>query len=38
VIAEERRFWRGVDRFRIRHGMAIEEYVIFDTAALQTTT
>ena len=28
------REWLGVDRFRIRDGMAIEEHVIFDTAAL----
>lgn len=29
-----RRTYRGVDRFRLRDGFAIEEYVIFDTAVL----
>lgn len=27
--------WRGVDRFRIVDGMAVEEHIIFDSAALQ---
>lgn len=27
--------WHGVDRFRVKDGMAIEEYVIFDSALLQ---
>jgi predicted SnoaL-like aldol condensation-catalyzing enzyme len=27
----------GVDRFRLQQGMAIEEHVIFDSAALQPT-
>ncbi|MBX9882697.1 MAG: nuclear transport factor 2 family protein [Sphingomonas sp.] len=30
----ERRTYRGVDRFRLRDGMAIEEHVIFDSAVL----
>ena len=30
----ERRTYRGVDRFRIRNGMAVEEHVIFDSAVL----
>lgn len=29
------RTWLGVDRFRIKNGMAIEEQVIFDSAVLQ---
>ncbi len=29
------RKWAGVDRFRLANGMAIEEHVIFDSAALQ---
>lgn len=29
------REWVGVDRFRIANGMAMEEHVIFDSAALQ---
>ena len=29
------RTWMGVDRFRIKDGMAIEEQVIFDSAVLQ---
>ncbi len=29
------RTWVGVDRFRLANGMAVEEYVIFDSAALQ---
>jgi len=37
LIGGERRTYLGVDRFRIRDGMAIEEQVIFDTAVLQTT-
>jgi hypothetical protein len=35
VIDGTRRTWLGVDRFRIKDGMAIEEHVIFDSAALQ---
>ena len=31
----EPRSWMGVDRFRIKDGLAIEEQVIFDSAALQ---
>ena len=34
LIGDERREYVGVDRFTIRDGMAIEEYVIFDTAVL----
>ncbi len=34
-INGERRTWMGVDRFLIKNGMAIEEQVIFDSAALQ---
>jgi hypothetical protein len=36
LIGGEQRTYLGVDRFRIREGMAIEEQVIFDTAVLQT--
>jgi hypothetical protein len=35
VIHGVRRTYLGVDRFRIRNGMAIEEHVIFDSAVLQ---
>ena len=35
VIDGTRRTWLGVDRFRLANGMAIEEHVLFDTAALQ---
>jgi hypothetical protein len=35
VIDGTRRTWFGVDRFRLANGMAIEEHVIFDSAALQ---
>jgi hypothetical protein len=34
-IDGEPRTWVGVDRFRVANGMAIEEHVIFDSAALQ---
>jgi hypothetical protein len=34
IIHGERRTYRGVDRFRLRDGMAVEEHVIFDTAVL----
>lgn len=34
-IDGERRTYMGVDRFLIRGGMAIEEYVIFDSSVLQ---
>ncbi|MEO0420496.1 MAG: nuclear transport factor 2 family protein [Pseudomonadota bacterium] len=33
-IHGETRVYRGVDRFRLKHGMAIEEHVIFDSAVL----
>ena len=33
-INGERRTYRGVDRFRLKDGMAIEEHVIFDSAVL----
>ncbi|MBD2842594.1 nuclear transport factor 2 family protein [Erythrobacter rubeus] len=33
-IHGERRTYRGVDRFKIKDGMAIEEHVIFDSAVL----
>lgn len=35
TIHGEARTYRGVDRFRLRDGMAVEEHVIFDTAVLQ---
>jgi hypothetical protein len=35
VIHGSRRTYLGVDRFRIKDGMAIEEQVIFDSAVLQ---
>ena len=35
VIGGSPRTWVGVDRMRIRNGMAIEEHVIFDGAVLQ---
>ncbi len=34
VIHGSRRTYLGVDRFRLRDGMAIEEHVIFDSAVL----
>lgn len=34
LIHGERRTYLGVDRFRLRDGMAIEEQVIFDSAVL----
>ncbi|MGP1284119.1 MAG: nuclear transport factor 2 family protein [Parasphingopyxis sp.] len=34
MIHGSRRTYRGVDRFRLKDGMAIEEYVIFDSAVL----
>ncbi len=34
VIHGSRRTYRGVDRFRLKNGMAIEEHVIFDSAVL----
>lgn len=34
LIDGERREYNGVDRFRIRDGMAVEEHVVFDTAVL----
>ncbi len=36
-IAGEPRTYRGVDRFRLRAGMAIEEHIIFDSAVLQVS-
>ncbi len=36
LIGGERRTYLGVDRFRLRDGMAVEEQVIFDSAVLQT--
>lgn len=33
-IHGERRIYRGVDRFRLKDGMAVEEHVIFDSAVL----
>jgi len=36
IIGGERREYVGVDRFTIRDGMAVEEYVIFDSAILNT--
>jgi SnoaL-like domain len=33
-----RRTWLGVDRFRIKDGMAVEEQVIFDSAILHSAT
>jgi hypothetical protein len=38
VIDGTPRTWMGVDRFRIANGMAIEEHVIFDSAALQAAS
>jgi hypothetical protein len=34
-IGGELRTYRGVDRFVLREGMAIEEHIIFDSAVLQ---
>ncbi len=33
-IHGSRRNYKGVDRFRLKNGMAVEEHVIFDSAAL----
>ena len=38
VIGGESRKWVGVDRFRLADGMAMEEHVIFDSAALQQSS
>ncbi|MBV8970785.1 MAG: nuclear transport factor 2 family protein [Sphingomonadaceae bacterium] len=38
TIAGAVRDWVGVDRFRLVDGMAVEEHVIFDSAALQPVT
>ncbi len=38
VIDGAPRTYVGVDRFRLANGMAIEEYVIFDSAVLQTAS
>jgi hypothetical protein len=35
LIDGTRRTWLGVDRFRIKNGMAVEEQVIFDSAVFQ---
>lgn len=35
TVNGRRRTWSGIDRFRLRDGMAVEEHVIFDSAALQ---
>ncbi len=35
IIHGVRKTYLGVDRFRLRDGMAIEEHVVFDTAVLQ---
>ena len=35
IINGERVEYPGVDRFRLANGMAIEEYVIYDSAVLQ---
>lgn len=37
LIEGKRREYVGVDRFTIREGMAVEEYVIFDTAVLASS-
>jgi len=37
IDGTERR-WLGVDRFRLKNGMAIEEQVIFDSAILQSAS
>lgn len=34
VVHGERRTYRGVDRFRLKDGMAVEEHVVFDSAVL----
>ena len=34
LIGGERREYNGVDRFRIKNGMAIEEHVVFDPTVL----
>lgn len=38
LIDGKRVTWLGVDRFRLANGMAIEEHIIFDSAALQSTS
>jgi SnoaL-like domain len=35
VIGDTRRTWVGVDCFRLKDGMAVEEHVVFDSAMLQ---
>ena len=34
IVDGKRRPYHGVDRFRIRDGMAREDHIIFDTALL----
>ena len=34
LVHGQQRTYRGVDRFRLKNGMAIEEHVIFDSAVL----
>lgn len=34
LLHGEMRSYRGVDRFRIKDGMAVEEHVVFDSAVL----
>ena len=38
LIDGKRVTWLGVDRFRLANGMAVEEHIMFDSAALQPTT
>lgn len=38
LIGDDRRTWKGVDRFRLANSMAIEEHVIFDSAVLRSTS
>ncbi len=34
ILHGSQRTYRGVDRFRLKNGMAVEEHVIFDSAVL----
>jgi hypothetical protein len=38
LVDGAQRIYLGVDRFRLANGMAIEEHVIFDTAALKLSS